>query len=284
MWRINNWFSARGMQIPKQLYSGLTTFLRDIEALQSAAMQVVDYQSRTRGSATYESLYIATQAVFDTLLEAGIGISNPNPYSHVADFESAFTAAHIKAGSGRDRSTGCRQFLRDMYAQIITPVSVALAKHRQNLTTTSELLSDLKQRFPHSQPVARNILVGLHAKIAERCEQLFNDGHFDEAVLAAMKAVEEELRTKIQAEPGCCGQDLVSQAMPQKSPPLTFSKIDSEQQAAHFLFRGAIGFIRNPQAHRFIEIDDRQEAIEQLAFASILMRMLDRATVRPPAR
>ena len=57
------------------------------------------------------------------------------------------------------------------------------------------------------------------------------------------------------------------------------SLVPAEQQAAHDLYRGAIGFLKNPQSHRFLNTTDAVKAFEVLAFASFLMRKLDEAAV-----
>jgi hypothetical protein len=45
----------------------------------------------------------------------------------------------------------------------------------------------------------------------------------------------------------------------------------------HFLFRGAVQGIRNPEAHEQFKPLDEEEGLEELAFASMLMRRLDNA-------
>jgi len=120
-------------------------------------------------------------------------------------------------------------------------------------------------------------LESLHPKIARRCSVLFDSGQYDDAILAALIMVEEEIRARICAEPSDVGVNLVSKAMNPKSPRLVFSDVASEQEAAHALYRGAIGFLKNPRSHRFVDTADPVHAFEALAFASLLMRLLDGA-------
>jgi hypothetical protein len=58
------------------------------------------------------------------------------------------------------------------------------------------------------------------------------------------------------------------------------STIQAEQGAVNLLFRGAIGFFKNPQSHRFVGVKEEHVALELLGFASLLLRTVDAAKVR----
>jgi uncharacterized protein (TIGR02391 family) len=120
-------------------------------------------------------------------------------------------------------------------------------------------------------------LQSLHTKIVQRCRAPFEAGQYDTAILNAFIAIEEELRTRISADPSDVGVSLVTKAMNPKSPCLVFSNVAAEKEAAHALYRGAIGFLKNPRSHRFVGTADPVHAFEVLAFASLLMRLLDGA-------
>jgi len=47
------------------------------------------------------------------------------------------------------------------------------------------------------------------------------------------------------------------------------------------LFKGSIGFLRNPAAHREIHYEDPTEAAEAVLVADLLMRVLDRIDPHP---
>jgi uncharacterized protein (TIGR02391 family) len=195
-------------------------------------------------------------------------------------FRSGYLNPNAFAPSQQKLLDNFENHFKQFFGRITEPLEKALKKHEVNEGSCKELVKDVRSVFAPRKPFAtERTLVGLHEKIRLRAEDLFVNGHLDEAVLAAMKAVEEELRAKVKADPSCCGMDLASRAMSQQSPVIVFSDVPAEQQSAAFLFRGAVGFLRNPQAHRFIDIEDKQEAMDQLGFASMLLRMLDRATV-----
>jgi uncharacterized protein (TIGR02391 family) len=118
----------------------------------------------------------------------------------------------------------------------------------------------------------------LHPLVVQRCEGHFRNQNFDDAIFNAMKLVEEEVRTRVHAEPTDVGVNLITKAMkatPPERPLIVFSKVTAEQDAAHALFRGAIGSFKNPHSHRFIGVSDPFKAFECLALASLLLRMLD---------
>jgi uncharacterized protein (TIGR02391 family) len=50
----------------------------------------------------------------------------------------------------------------------------------------------------------------------------------------------------------------------------------NEQQGMQFLFMGMWAAIRNPNAHRFLQLDEAS-ALEHLGFISMLLRYLDTA-------
>jgi integrase/recombinase XerC len=122
------------------------------------------------------------------------------------------------------------------------------------------------------QPVS-----SLHPKVCDRCQVLFENGQYDDAIFNAMKVVEEQVRSSIAADPSDIGVDLIGKAMGGEPPLISFSSIPAEQQAVHLLFRGAIGRFKNPHSHRFVGVSEPMQAFECLALASLLMRMLDEA-------
>jgi len=76
------------------------------------------------------------------------------------------------------------------------------------------------------------------------------------------------------------GVGLMTYAMNPKNPLLHFSAIPAEQEGYYALFRGAIGALKNPLSHRSIGHNDPARVLEHLAFASLLMRLIDDFTQR----
>jgi len=151
----------------------------------------------------------------------------------------------------------------------------------QLLTDSIGILAEIKfARAGMQQPTHANLpLKSLHPKIAACCTPLFVEGLYEDAVFRAFRTIEEELRTRTGSDPTDLGVSLISKAMGQKSPILRFRAVATEQEAVHSLFRGAIGAFKNPSSHRSVAYPDPTRVLEVLAFASLLMHMLDAAEV-----
>jgi uncharacterized protein (TIGR02391 family) len=149
----------------------------------------------------------------------------------------------------------------------------------QNLKSLRDAIAVYDEAKPtHPSPIRTGLDARLHPEILKRCKSLFETGHYDEAMLNALKCVEESLRSKIQAGPGEFGQTLVDKALNPAAPLLVMTEdVKSEKEAAYFLFRGAIGMLKNPSSHRFLDTKDPNVALEVLAFASFLLRKIDAA-------
>jgi uncharacterized protein (TIGR02391 family) len=102
----------------------------------------------------------------------------------------------------------------------------------------------------------------------------------EDAVFNAGKTVEDEIRRLIGADESHFGLDLISYAMSGPNRRLSFGKTQGEHDGAHMLFRGVIGWFKNPRSHRYLDSDTRTATFEALALASHLMRMLDESTAR----
>ncbi len=152
----------------------------------------------------------------------------------------------------------------------------------QLLAESIGTLAELKIARTGSQNLPNDSLrfASLHPKIAERCKALFATGIYEDAIFAAFRTIEEEVRRRSGSDATDLGVGLMSKAMNPKSPVLRFRAIDSEQEAVHSLFRGAIGAFKNPSSHRSVAYPDATRVLEFMAFASLLMHMLDAAEVK----
>lgn len=129
--------------------------------------------------------------------------------------------------------------------------------------------------------VARDArLAALHPKVIEVSATLFEQGNRAAAILEAFKAV--NLRAKALSGLDADGKDLMARAFRLEDPVLVLADIATEtgrnvQAGYHLMFMGAVVGIRNPRAHEQFEEMDENEALEELGFASLLMRRLDDA-------
>jgi hypothetical protein len=79
------------------------------------------------------------------------------------------------------------------------------------------------------------------------------------------------------------GMTLIKLAMNPAKPRLCFSPVAAEQEAVYQLYRGALGTLKNPLSHRFLEQIDEVSAAESIAVASFLRRLLEQAKLQSPS-
>lgn len=116
----------------------------------------------------------------------------------------------------------------------------------------------------------------LHASIREVVWSNFHSGRYDTAVFEAMKAVEARTRVAASLPAKDVGVSLMRKAFDPIKGPLTDMSVDMpEREARANLFAGAIGSYKNPQSHRYVALDDPEEASEIIMLANHLLRIVD---------
>jgi uncharacterized protein (TIGR02391 family) len=151
--------------------------------------------------------------------------------------------------------------------------------------------ADTMRRLGGKDVSPRLTAASLHPLIWSAARAQWGTGHRHEAVLAAAKAVNSHLQTKMGRRDVSEG-DLVRQALSDKppvvgAPRLRFSHL-ADDQTRESMRRGVSEFgagcfaaIRNPLGHRpneELELDE-QTALERLAALSLLARWIDEAEV-----
>jgi uncharacterized protein (TIGR02391 family) len=126
-------------------------------------------------------------------------------------------------------------------------------------------------------------IAALHADVREVADRYLESGHPEVAIFEAFKAINN--RVKAITGLDLDGSKLMAEAFADSDPPIALSDISTEtgkniQAGFRFLFMGAVRGIRNPDAHELFKALDAEEALETLAFASMLMRRLDEAQLR----
>ena len=125
----------------------------------------------------------------------------------------------------------------------------------------------------------------LHQEIERVSGQLFRDGHHKQAALEAYIRVIEEVKRRSGIADD--GDSLMNHTFgcDKQTPVIQFNSLQSdaerdEQKGIMFLFKGIVG-LRNSKAHSNTLFNDPSRAHEYLALASLLLRLLEIATVNP---
>jgi uncharacterized protein (TIGR02391 family) len=115
-----------------------------------------------------------------------------------------------------------------------------------------------------------------HDDLRAKVREDYVSGDYDSAVLKAFKMVEEKVRIKSGQPAAVVGVNLMTAAF--KSGGVLQhpeAQVDAEREALHQLFRGAIGWFKNPQSHRTVGLGDAHQAAHTLAFANLLLDLTD---------
>lgn len=117
----------------------------------------------------------------------------------------------------------------------------------------------------------------LTTSLAQKALPNFQRGDFDTAVFQAFKEVEVRVREAAQYGDEVYGVNLMRSAFDVQDGPLRDDEaVPSERQAMSDLFAGAIGLLKNPTSHRFVDFTDPQEASEAILLANYLLRIVER--------
>ena len=116
--------------------------------------------------------------------------------------------------------------------------------------------------------------------IRSASRQLFIDGHYQNAVEDAFKALDQAVAHKTGIVDS--GTNLMRKAFRRESPVLALTQLQTEsdrgiQEGYEHMFAGSMLAIRNPRAHGF-SVDHPDEAMELIVWAHHLMRKLRAAT------
>lgn len=119
----------------------------------------------------------------------------------------------------------------------------------------------------------------LHPEIGRAASELYQNGHYANAIVDAVIALNELVRKRSGLE--LDGATLMQTAFSPNKPVLCFNALAdesdrNEQQGFMMMFSGSVAGLRNPRAHKLIK-DDPERALEFIAFVSLLAKLLDGA-------
>ena len=120
----------------------------------------------------------------------------------------------------------------------------------------------------------------LHSDIEHAAGGLYRDGHYANAIVEAVKALNARVRLRSGVDDRD-GSPLMEFVFNPSNPVLKFNALvdqsdRDEQRGFMMMFSGAAAGLRNPRAHKIIQ-DDPEEALEFIAFISLLAKLLDKA-------
>lgn len=158
-----------------------------------------------------------------------------------------------------------------------------------NIETALELMHEQLEdvgELPGARAIQPFGGLDLHQEISRRVSRLYKDGHYANAVEAAVKALNGLVRYRSDIE-GIDGSALMEKVFSLKDPMLRFNELKNqsdreEQRGFMMLFSGAVAGLRNLRAHGFID-DDPERTLEFIAFISLLAKLLDGAKHRDEA-
>lgn len=136
-------------------------------------------------------------------------------------------------------------------------------------------------RDPSADKVALLQNLGLHPALTDDCLEMFKDGHFNEAVRKALERFEKHIQD-IVGDHKTSGRDLMAKAFSEQNPLIRLNALKSandrsEQEGFKFLTMGAMSGVRNIYSHGDVDQMTATDAIERLAFVSLLFRRIDAA-------
>jgi uncharacterized protein (TIGR02391 family) len=133
-------------------------------------------------------------------------------------------------------------------------------------------------------PLARlraddGITARLHPAIRQQAREQILLGRWANAVFVSLREV--EVRVRDLSGLNGIGVDLMAAALNPRTGPLRDPGAGTgEQEAMMALFRGAFGTFRNATGHRQVEFPDPDYAVEVVALADLLHRILDQVEAR----
>jgi uncharacterized protein (TIGR02391 family) len=170
-----------------------------------------------------------------------------------------------------------------------TPIHEVQEGLKAGKATSLQTLHDIVEYFeeeigdvagtPASRAMKAYEGLDLHPEIARAASQLYKDGHYANAIVNAVIALNDFVR--LRSSDARDGTQLMEFVFNPSSPILKFNALQTqsdkdEQRGFMMMFSGAVAGLRNPRAHTIIK-DDPERALEFIAFISLLAKLADEA-------
>lgn len=210
----------------------------------------------------------AWESATTNTLNAVYGLPNGEPHPNTAEI------MYTRSGEA--------QYVGMSDAAIQRDYELIQRKRKALLESYIEQLQDLAP--PSAAPAPDQY--HFHPEIERVSGQLYRDGHYKQAALEAYIRVIDEVKRK--SGLNLDGDPLMNRAFgcDNQTPVIQFNSLQTdaerdEQKGFMFLFKGIVG-LRNSKAHSNTLFNDPYRAHDYLALASLLMRVLEIATINRP--
>jgi len=125
--------------------------------------------------------------------------------------------------------------------------------------------------------------INLHPKVKEFSLNLFENGHYTEAIFESVKALNNYVKKKAKISDKDLS-DAMAKAFNESNPIIKLNNLvtrseKDEQEGFKLLYMGAMKGIRNPKAHDTEKQTDKDITLEYLAFISLLFRRAEEGKV-----
>lgn len=123
--------------------------------------------------------------------------------------------------------------------------------------------------------------LNMHKEIRKVSSNLFLNGHYDQAIFASFKKINNMVKKKSK-QTSKDGKDLMLSIFRIQKPILKLNKLKTvsesdEQDGFMHIFAGSMQGIRNPRAHDDEKSGDPWDAIEHICLASMLAKKVDKS-------
>jgi uncharacterized protein (TIGR02391 family) len=171
-------------------------------------------------------------------------------------------------------------------------LAIAAKMDQLGFKLTTELrklpLPDPSRVAPPPLDLAANLeRLGLHFALRDDCFRMFKDGHLNEAVRKALERFEKKIQDAI-GDHASIGKDLMAKAFKRDTPAIPINdgltgNDKSEQEGFMHLTMGAMAGMRNLYSHGDVATMPAIDALERLAFVSLLYKRVDEALKIQPS-
>jgi len=173
-----------------------------------------------------------------------------------------------------------RRVTHEHLAAVAGPMEALGFRIRKELEAI-EIPEPCRVRRPAQDLAALFDRLDLHDALKDDIAQMFREGHFNEAVRKALERFEKRIQDEI-GDRKSIGKNLMAKACNRDKPLIPINALQSgndlsEQEGFMHLTMGAMAGLRNLYSHGDVGQMSATDAIERLAFVSLLFKRVDRA-------